>query len=147
MLCQCCDSSAAAICHNGNISNAASIRAKFVEKGTLFQTSSDTELVLHLIAQSRKTSPIDQVLEACGQCEGSFSLVILTDTCMFAVRDPNGFRPLVLGQIGAEGTRGGPAFCLASETCAFDLIGAKYVRQIEPGEVSAASTPSYRAVC
>ena len=122
-----------ALGHNGNLSNARELRQSFQERGTLFQSTTDSELILHLIAQSRRTRRVDQVLDALTQVEGAFSLVILTDDALIAVRDPNGFRPLALGEImHRDGTR---AVCVASETCAFDLVGATYVRDIEPGEV------------
>ncbi len=122
-----------ALAHNGNLSNARELRSAFEQRGTLFQTTSDSELVLHLIAQSRRSRRIDQVLDALAQVEGAFSLVILTDDALIAVRDPNGFRPLALGRrANRDGTW---AHCVASETCAFDLVGAEYVRDVEPGEV------------
>jgi amidophosphoribosyltransferase len=124
-----------ALAHNGNLSNARELRHSFSERGTLFQTTTDSELVLHLIAQSRRQKQIDQVLDALTQVEGAFCLVILTDDSLIAVRDPNGFRPLALGRIGAPDQEGGAAYCVASETCAFDIIGAEYVRDVEPGEV------------
>lgn len=121
-----------ALAHNGNISNARELRQSFSERGTLFQTTSDSELILHLIAQSRRKRQIDQIYDALTQIEGAFSLVMLTDDSLIAVRDPNGFRPLALGKLEQEH---GPAYCIASETCAFDLIGATYVRDVEPGEI------------
>lgn len=124
-----------AIAHNGNISNARELRNAFSDRGTLFQTTSDTELVLHLIAQSRRQKQIDQVIDALTQLEGAFSLVMLTDESLIAVRDPNGFRPLALGRLGDPDQPGGASYCVASETCAFDLIGAEYLRDIEPGEI------------
>ncbi|MGI9173917.1 MAG: amidophosphoribosyltransferase [Rhodothermales bacterium] len=124
-----------ALAHNGNLSNAREIRQAFSDRGTLFQTTSDSELVLHLIAQSRREKQIDQIIDALGQIEGAFSLVMLTDESLIAVRDPNGFRPLALGRLGSEDQPGGPAYCVASETCAFDMIGATYVRDVEPGEI------------
>jgi len=117
-----------AIGHNGNLSNAKQIRKSFTKNGVLFQSTSDTELILHLIAQSKKEQQMDQILDALGQIEGAFCLVILTDEALVAVRDPNGFRPLALG------VKDG-AYCVASETCAFDIIGAEYVRDVEAGEV------------
>ncbi|QXD16612.1 amidophosphoribosyltransferase [Rhodocaloribacter litoris] len=124
-----------ALAHNGNLSNARELRRSFSQRGTLFQTTSDSELILHLIAQSPRRRQIDQILDALTQVEGAFSLVILTDDSLIAVRDPNGFRPLALGRLGEPEQEGGPAYCVASETCAFDLVGAEYVRDIEPGEV------------
>lgn len=123
-----------ALAHNGNISNARELRSSFSERGTLFQTSSDSEIVLHLIAQSRRRKQIDQIIDALSQLEGAFCLMMLTDDSLIAVRDPNGFRPLALGKID-QPNADGPAYCVSSETCAFDLIGAEYIRDIEPGEV------------
>ena len=116
------------IAHNGNLTNARSIRKRFTEMGVLFQSTSDTELILHLIAQSKEKSPVEQVLDALKQIEGAYCLLIQTDRQIIAVRDPNGFRPLALGKLG-------DAWIVASETCAFDIIGAEYVRDVEPGEV------------
>lgn len=117
-----------AIGHNGNLSNAKELRARFTQEGVLFQSTSDTELILHLISHSRKQKQIDQILDALSQIRGAYCLVILTDESLIAVRDPNGFRPLCLG-------RKDGAWLVASETCAFDIIGAEYVRDVEPGEV------------
>lgn len=124
-----------ALAHNGNLSNARELRSAFRDRGTLFQTTSDSELILHLIAQSRRHKQIDQIKDALAQLEGAFSLVILTDESLIAVRDPNGFRPLALGRIDNADTPGGVAYCIASETCAFDMIEAEYVRDVEPGEI------------
>ncbi|TVQ66844.1 MAG: amidophosphoribosyltransferase [Balneolaceae bacterium] len=117
-----------AIGHNGNLSNARLLRERFRDEGVLFQSTSDTELILHLISHSRKENQIDQVLEALSMIEGAYCLVILTDDKLIAVRDPNGFRPLALGRIDG-------AYTVASETCAFDIINAEYIRDVEPGEV------------
>ena len=124
-----------AVAHNGNLSNARELRRGFSERGTLFQTTSDSELLLHLIAQSRRQKQLDQILDALMQVEGGFALVILTDDKLIAVRDPNGFRPLALGRYERENRTDQTAYCIASETCAFDLIGATYIRDVEPGEV------------
>lgn len=124
-----------AIAHNGNLSNARELRQSFSDRGTLFQTTSDTELILHLVAQSRRQKQIDQIIDALTQVEGAFSLVMLTDDSLIAVRDPNGFRPLALGRLGDPEEPGGATYCIASETCAFDLIGAEYLRDVEPGEI------------
>ena len=124
-----------ALAHNGNLSNARAIREALVEKGTLFQSSSDTELILHLAAQSREAGPVARMVDALHQCQGAFSLVILTDDALIAARDPNGFRPLALGQLPPADGREHPAWVVASETCAFDIVGATYVRDIEPGEI------------
>lgn len=117
-----------AIGHNGNLTNARQLRDIFTEKGTLFQSTSDTELILHLISQSRKPTQMEQVMDALERIEGAYCLVILTDDKLIAVRDPNGFRPLCLGIIDGS-------YVVASETCAFDIINAHYIRDVEPGEV------------
>ncbi|MEX0771116.1 MAG: amidophosphoribosyltransferase [Balneolaceae bacterium] len=117
-----------AIGHNGNLTNARQLRERFTEQGVLFQSTSDTELILHLISQSREASQMEQVMDALRQIEGAYCLTILTDDKLIAVRDPNGFRPLALGWIDNS-------FVVASETCAFDIIGAEYLRDIAPGEV------------
>ena len=124
-----------AVAHNGNLSNARELRRAFSERGTLFQSTSDTELILHLIAQSRRVKTLDRVIDALAQVEGGYALAILTDECLIAVRDPNGFRPLALGKYESDGPTPRTAYCVASETCAFDMIGATYIRDIEPGEV------------
>lgn len=124
-----------ALSHNGNLSNARELRGAFSERGTLFQSSSDSELILHLIAQSRRKKQLDQILDAMTQVEGAFALAILTDNYLIAVRDPSGFRPLALGRYGKPGCNRNAAYCVASETCAFNLIGAEYIRDIEPGEI------------
>ncbi len=123
-----------ALAHNGNISNARELRRSFRERGTIFQTTSDSELVLHLIAQSRRRKQIDQIIDALSQLEGAFCLLMLTDTSLIAVRDPNGFRPLALGRLKTPNTEGF-TYCVSSETCSFDMIGAEYIRDIEPGEI------------
>lgn len=117
-----------AIGHNGNLTNARKLREMFREEGVLFQSTSDTELILHLISHSDKSNQLDQILDALQQIEGAYCLVILTDDKLIAVRDPNGFRPLALGTIDGS-------YTVASETCAFDIIGAEFIRDVEPGEV------------
>jgi len=117
-----------AIAHNGNLTNSHRLRDELTEGGTLFQTTTDTEIILHLIARSQKETVIEQVYEALQAIRGAFSLVILSDNQLIVARDPYGFRPLALGKMG-------DAFIAASETCAFDVIGAEYIRDIEPGEI------------
>jgi amidophosphoribosyltransferase len=117
-----------ALCHNGNIVNARELREDLVRQGAIFQTSSDTEVVLHLYARSKATNVEDAVIESVSQLRGAFSLALLTRDRLIAVRDPHGFRPLCLGRLG-------DAVVVCSETCALDLIGATYVRDVEPGEV------------
>lgn len=117
-----------ALAHNGNLSNARQLRQRLSQEGVLFMSTSDSELILHLIARSPQPTVLGQVLDALHQIQGAYALLILTDEALLAIRDPHGFRPLALGRIG-EG------YCVASETCAFDLIGAHFIRDIEPGEV------------
>ncbi|HEX9657592.1 MAG TPA: amidophosphoribosyltransferase [Bacteroidota bacterium] len=116
------------VAHNGNLTNFRTIRQTLQDDGTIFQTTSDTEVILHLIARSKKKTQIEQIQDALSQIEGAFSLVILTDNMLIAARDHAGFRPLALGK--KEN-----AFVVASETVGFDIIDAEYVREIEPGEI------------
>ncbi len=117
-----------AIAHNGNLTNAAQLRQKLENRGVIFQSTSDTELILHLISHSDKSTQIDQIMDALHQIEGAYCLVLLTDDKLIAVRDPNGFRPLALGRKDAS-------WVVASETCAFDINEVSYVRDVQPGEV------------
>jgi amidophosphoribosyltransferase len=117
-----------ALGHNGNLTNAAKLRDELVEHGALFQTTTDTEVIVHLVALSKKSSVIDRLVEALRRVQGAYSLVAAAADMMIGVRDPNGFRPLVLGKFDG-------AFVLASETCALDIIGAEFVRDIAPGEL------------
>ncbi len=117
-----------AVAHNGNLTNAKELREKLVNEGSIFQTTSDTEVILHLIARSKLENQIEQIKEAVEQLEGAFCLVILTDDKLVAVRDKNGFRPLSLA-------RKDNSFIIASETCAYDIISADYIRDISPGEM------------
>ena len=117
-----------ACAHNGNLTNTFSIKKQLVESGSIFQTSSDTEIILQLVARSRKKKLIDKLTDALSQIQGAYSLIILTNKKLIGVRDPLGIRPLVLGD-----KNGSPV--LASETCALDMIGAKYVRDVENGEI------------
>ena len=116
------------ICHNGNIVNANEIRERLVRAGSIFQTNSDTEVVLHLYARSQAGSIEDALVESITQLTGAFSFALITKDSLIAVRDPHGFRPLALGRLG-------DSWAVTSETCALDLIGATYVRDVEPGEV------------
>jgi amidophosphoribosyltransferase len=117
-----------AIAHNGNLVNAQELRDQLVGEGSIFQTTSDTEVLLHLYARSKAASVEDALIESVTQAQGAFSLVLLTKDKMIAVRDPHGFRPLTLGRLG-------DAYIVCSETCALDLIDAEWVRDIEPGEM------------
>ncbi|MDL1892435.1 amidophosphoribosyltransferase [Sphingobacteriales bacterium CHB3] len=124
-----------AVAHNGNLTNFKQIRKELQEEGTIFQTTSDTEVILHLIARSKKKDQIDQIRDALSRIQGAFSLVIMTDDKLIAARDQSGFRPLALGRKTNATPDGGLAFFIASETVGFDIIDAEYVRDIEPGEI------------
>ena len=123
-----CSHGQIALCHNGNLINATELRAELVRRGSIFQTNSDTEVVLHLYAKSTAGTAADAIVESVSQVRGAFSLVLLTPDRLIDVRDPRGFRPLALGRLG-------DAFVVCSETCALDLIGGTYEREVEPGEV------------
>lgn len=116
------------IAHNGNLTNASLIRSELESSGSIFQSNMDTEVIIHLIARSKEKTFVNKTIQALKRVEGSYSLVFLTEHEMVVARDPFGFRPLVLGQI-----KDSPV--IASETCAFDLINAEFVREVEPGEV------------
>ncbi len=117
-----------AVAHNGNLVNAVFLRAQFEAYGSIFQSSMDTEIIVHLIASCKDRSIVDRITSSLKRVQGSYSLLFLTEDTMIAVRDPHGFRPLSLGRLK-------DAWVIASETCAFDLIEAEYVRDVEPGEV------------
>tara|TARA_B100000700_G_scaffold167095_2_gene184619 strand:+ start:1282 stop:2763 length:1482 start_codon:yes stop_codon:yes gene_type:complete len=116
------------VAHNGNLTNAITLRKKLVEDGAIFYTTSDTETIVQLIAKSKRGKIIDKVIDALFQIQGGYALVMLTQNILIGVRDPYGIRPLVLGKIK-------DSFVLASETCALDIIGAKFIREIENGEI------------
>jgi amidophosphoribosyltransferase len=126
-----------AIAHNGNLVNEEALRAELEEQGAIFSTSSDTEVILQLMARSQERGVIAQLAEALGRVQGAYSMVLTTEDKLVAVRDPHGFRPLVLGRIRAPADAPGAqdTWVVASETCAFDLIEAERVRDIEPGEI------------
>jgi len=124
-----------ALAHNGNLTNAQDIRARMEAQGSIFQTTSDTEVIVHLIAQSREQTLPDAITDALRRVEGAFSLVMISPDRIFAARDPRGFRPLAMGRIPAQGEQRQDTIVFASETCAFDLIGAKYEREVKPGEL------------
>jgi amidophosphoribosyltransferase len=117
-----------AIAHNGNLTNAYALRTKLVQEGAIFQSTSDTEVIIHLAARSRRGQVVEKLVDALKQVEGAYSLVALTGKKLIGVRDPWGVRPLVLGMLD-----GAPIF--ASETCALDILGAEFVRDVEPGEM------------
>ena len=128
-----CNKGRIAVAHNGNITNAAELRRYLEDEGSIFQASSDTEVVLHLMAHSRERTLAGALREALLQLEGAFSLVLLAEDRVIVARDRNGFRPLCVGQMEFSGGR--IAYVFASETCAFDLIGASYMHDVEPGEM------------
>jgi len=116
------------VAHNGNLTNALSVRKTLVRRGCIFQSTTDTETIIHLIATSHYSTVVDRLIDAMRQLEGAYSLVAITRRKMIGMRDPHGVRPLVLGRLGG-------AAILASETCALDIIGADFVRDVEPGEI------------
>jgi amidophosphoribosyltransferase len=120
-----------AIGHNGNLTNAEGLRERLEERGSIFQSQSDTEVVIHLLAMSTQRLLEDRVADALGQVRGAFSLLCLSEDKMIAVRDPYGIRPLLIGQIDGAS----PGYVVASEPASFDLIGARYVRDVQPGEM------------
>ncbi|PYR53568.1 MAG: amidophosphoribosyltransferase [Acidobacteria bacterium] len=128
-----------AICHNGNLVNARELRDDLVRRGSIFQSNSDTEVILHLYARSKASNVDDAIVESVTQVQGAFSLVMLMRDRLVAVRDPHGFRPLALGRLG-------DAVVICSETCAMDLIGATYERDVEPGEVLIVSADAVRSI-
>ncbi len=117
-----------AIAHNGNLTNAKKLRDELVNDGAIFQTTSDTEVILHLIARSKLENQIDQIKEALKKVEGAYSIVIMTNDKLIGARDPHGFRPFCIGKLNGS-------FVLTSETCALDINSAEYIRDIEPGEM------------
>jgi amidophosphoribosyltransferase len=117
-----------AVAHNGNLVNAQEVRCDLEKNGSIFSTTSDTEVIVHLLARSQADGLADRIAEALRAIRGAYSLVFLSETRMVAVRDPSGFRPLVLGKVDG-------AYVIASETCALDLIEAEYVREVQPGEM------------
>ena len=116
------------ISHNGNLTNAITLRSKLVKDGAIFYTTSDTETIVQLIAKSKRQKTIDKIIDALFQIQGGYALVMLTQKTLIGVRDPFGIRPLVIGKIKNS-------YVLASETCALDIIGAKYIRDVENGEI------------
>src|SRR5271165_3775909 len=130
-----CSKGKIALAHNGNITNAQEIHNALEQQGSIFQTTSDTEVVVHLIARSREQTLPDAVADSLRRIEGAFSLVMLTPDRVFAARDPRGFRPLVMGRISGQAAHRADTIVFASETCAFDLIGATYEREVKPGEL------------
>ena len=128
-----------ALAHNGNLTNAEKLRNSLIATGSLFQSTTDTEAIIHLVARSHQSAPKDRLAEALMQVSGAYALVAVVEGCLIGVRDPLGIRPLVMGTIG-------DATILASETCALDIIGADYVRDIDPGEMVIISKDSVSSV-
>lgn len=122
-----------AIAHNGNITNADSLRKELIDRGAIFQSSSDSECIIHLMARSIQKNHTSRIKDALARVEGAFSVIAMTRSKLIGIRDPRGVRPLVLGKIGS-------GYVLSSETCALDIIGAEYIREIEPGEVIVVSS-------
>ncbi len=127
-----------AVAHNGNLVNAGLLKAELEAYGSIFQSTMDSEVVIHLIAQSRLATLHERIVDALQHVQGSYSLLLLAEDELIGVRDPHGFRPLVLGEVGG-------AYVLASETCALDLIEATYIREIEPGEMVVISSSGVRS--
>jgi len=128
-----------AIAHNGNLTNAYQLRKKLVERGCIFQSTMDTEIIVHLIAISQFSTVVDRMIDALRHVKGAYSLVALTENSLIGVRDPIGVRPLVLGHIDG-------AYIICSETCALDIIGAEFVRDITPGEIVIISDDGVRSI-
>ncbi len=124
------DTGGFAVCHNGNLTNALTLRDQLIRDGAICQSTSDTEVLLHLLSRSEKRRIIPRFIDALMQIEGAYALVALTNNMLIGARDPNGIRPLVLGRMNGS-------WVLASETCALDIIGAEFVREVENGEVVA----------
>ena len=121
-----------AVAHNGNLTNASALHRALVRRGCLFQSTTDSEVFVHLIAISLYSTVVDRLIDALKQVVGAYSLVALSNEALMGVRDPLGVRPLILGRIGNEGTGG---WVLASETCALDIVGAEFIRDVDPGEI------------
>ncbi len=132
-----------AVAHNGNLTNANALHRALVRRGCLFQSTTDSEVFVHLIAISLYSTVVDRLIDALKQVVGAYSLVALSNEAMMGVRDPLGVRPLILGRIGNEGTGG---WVLASETCALDIVGAEFVRDIDPGEIVVINDGGVRSI-
>src|SRR5947207_7700061 len=128
-----------AICHNGNLTNSYQLRRQLVRRGSLFQSTSDTEVIVHLIATSLKVTVVERLTDALRQVEGAYSVVALSQDSVIGVRDPLGVRPLVLGKLA-------DAWIVTSETCALDIIGADFVRDVDPGEIVIIGAGGVRSV-
>ena len=129
-----------AVAHNGNLSNAMRLRKDLVRTGSIFQSTSDTEVIIHLVATSNYRTLLDRFIDALKQVEGAYSLICMTPEGMIACRDPLGIRPLVMGKLGDD------AYIFASETVALDVVGAEFVREVEPGELVIVSNGELRSI-
>ena len=132
-----------AVAHNGNLTNANSLHRQLVRRGCLFQSTTDSEVFVHLIAISLYSTVVDRLIDALKQVVGAYSLVALSNDALMGVRDPLGVRPLILGRIGNHGTGG---WVLASETCALDIVGAEFIRDVEPGEIVVINDQGVRSI-
>ena len=135
------DTNAGGICisHNGNLTNAITLRSKLVKDGAIFHTTSDTETIVQLIAKSKRIKTLDKIVDALFQIQGGYALVMLTQKKLIGVRDPFGIRPLVIGKLKNS-------YVLTSETCALDIIGAKYVREVQNGEIILIEDDSLKSI-
>ena len=131
-----------AVCHNGNLTNAEELRSELEERGSIFVSDTDTKVFVHLVAVSKEVAVEDRIADALSRVKGAYSLLFLTESAIVAVRDPMGIRPLCLGVFPGDK----PAHVIASEPCAFDLIGADYVRDVEPGEMVVIDVTGLRSV-
>ena len=127
------------IAHNGNLTNAHAVRKALVRRGSIFQSTSDTEAIIHLVATSHYSTVVDRLIDAMRQLEGTYSLVAITRRKLIGMRDPYGVRPLVIGRLDG-------AYILSSETCALDIIGAEFVRDVEPGEIIIVDEQGLRSI-
>ena len=127
------------IAHNGNLTNALAIRRALVKRGSIFHSTTDTETIIHLVATSHYSTVVDRLIDAMRQLDGTYSLVAITRRKLIGMRDPYGIRPLVLGRLGT-------AYILASETCALDIIGAQFIRDVEPGEIIIVDDEGLRSI-
>jgi len=130
---------AVCIAHNGNLVNSLELRKYLERSGSIFQTTTDSELIIHLMAKSKSKDLEDSLVYALKRVKGAYSLILMNNDKLIGVRDPLGFRPLCLGKFGKT-------WCLASETCAFDLVGAKLIREVEPGEIVVIDKDGLRSI-
>ena len=135
-----------AVSHNGNLTNAMALKRSLVRRGCLFQSTTDSEVFVHLIAISLYSTVVDRLIDALKQVVGAYSLVCLSNDALMGVRDPHGVRPLILGRIGADSRSTNGGWVLASETCALDIVGAEFVRDVEPGEIVIINDQGVRSI-